>query len=293
MSTKDDEDLCSASYVMEEMTDRLYEAENNLELNINRIIQERDKVFAFEKDSLSYFKEHGCLPEWYIRYKLGQRLTLGYNLIRKENGQYKEDPNYSVGYKGELIKAGEFPRWTYKGKWITPNDKWDENQIKDRWALRNLVVNWPPPDKFSDGGYWDECDFDDSRRLHKSNPLFPDEYGKYKDYSFKDTKFVITGARLDHWSFHFEANLLGNGGRDPEGCEDYLLDLFKNYFFDKKVCIHSHKGMAFYKIFDKSYILKDNEDPDHEDDWIECYCSEGSIGIVMAILSTVHKSVFP
>jgi len=200
MSTKDDEDLCSASYVMEEMTDRLYEAENNLELNINRIIQERDKVFAFEKDSLSYFKEHGCLPEWYIRYKLGQRLTLGYNLIRKENGQYQEDPNYSVGYK------------------------------------------W--------GGGSGRSD-------------------------------------LDHWRIHF------SGGRDPEGCEDYLLDLFKNYFFDKKVCIHSHKGMAFYKIFDKSYILKDNEDPDHEDDWIECYCSEGSIGIVMAILSTVHKSVFP
>ena len=285
MPTKDDEDLCGAAAVMEAMTDRLYEAENNLELNINRIIEERDKVFDFEKDSLSYFKDHGCLPEWYVRYKLGQRLTLGYNLIRKENGQYKEDPNYSVGYKGELIKAGEFPRWTYKGKWITPNDKWDENQIKDPQALRNLVEILSPY-------YYDETD-DETDDEYYEDPLLPDGYGKYKDYSFKDTKFVITGARLDHWSFHFEANLLGNGGRDPEGCEDYLLDLFKNYFFDKKVCIHSHKGMAFYKIFDKSYILKDNEDPDHEDDWIECYCSEGSIGIVMGILSTVHKSVFP
>jgi len=208
MPTKDDEDLCEASYVMEEMTDRLYEAENNLELNINRIIQERDKVFDFEKDSLSYFKEHGCLPEWYIRYKLGQRLTLGYNLIRKENGQYKEDPNYSVGYK------------------------WDE------------TIQWP----------------DD---------------------------------KLDHWRIHFEGNILCNGGRDPEGCEAYLLDLFKNYFFDKKVCIHSHKGVAFYKIFDKSYILKDNEDPWDDDDWIECEYGEWTIGVVMGILSAVHKSVFP
>lgn len=199
MPTKDDEDLCEASYVMEEMTDRLYEAENNLELNINRIIQERDKVFDFEKDSLSYFKEHGCLPEWYIRYKLGQRLTLGYNLIRKENGQYKEDPNYSVGYK------------------------------------------W--------GGGSGRSD-------------------------------------LDHWRIHF------SGGRDPEGCEDYLLDLFKNYFFDKKVCIHSHKGCVYYKIIDKSYILKDNEDPWEEDDWIECGGWK-SVEIVMGILSAVHKSVFP
>ena len=291
MPTKADEDLCEAAYVMEEMTDRLYEAENNLELNINRIIEERDKVFDFEKDSIVYFKEHGCLPEWYIRYKLGQRLKLGYNLIRKEDGQYKEDPNYSVGYGGGLLRSGEFPRWTYKGKLITPNDKWDENKIKDRWALRNLVVNWGPPDKFGDSD--DECDFDNWHHRLKPNPLFPDEYGKHEDYSFKDTKFVITGAKLDHWSFHFEANHLGNGGRDPEGCEAYLLDLFKNYFFDKKVCIHSHKGLAFYKIFDKSYILKDNEDPDHEDDWIECYCSEGTIGVVMGILSAVHKSVFP
>jgi hypothetical protein len=208
MPTKDDEDLCGASAVMEEMTDRLYEAENNLESNINRIIQERDKVFDFEKDSLSYFKEHGCLPEWYIRYKLGQRLTLGYNLIRKENGQYKEDKNYSVGYK-----------W------------WDEN-------------------------------------------MWPDD-------------------KLDHWRIHFEGNILCNGGRDPEGCESYLLDLFKNYFFDKKVCIHSHKGVAFYKIFDKSYILKDNEDPWEDDDWIECEYGECTIGVVMGILSAVHKSVFP
>jgi len=285
MPTKDDEDLCGATAVMEAMTDRLYEAENNLELNFNRIIEERDKVFDFEKDSLTYFKDHGCLPEWYVRYKLGQRLTLGYNLIYKENGQYKENPNYSVGYKGELIAVGKFPRWTYKGEWITPNDKWDENKIKDRWALRNLVVNWPPPDKFS--RRWDECDFDDSRRLHKSNPLFPDEYGKYEDYVFQNTAFDIIGAKLDHWKIDF------SGGRDPEGCESYLLDLFKNYFFDKKVCIHSHKGCVYYKIFDKSYILKDNEDPTCRVlDWIEC-CGWKSVEIVMEILSSVHKSVFP
>ena len=271
MPTKADEDLCEAAYVMEEMTDRLYEAENNLELNINRIIEERDKVFDFEKDSIVYFKEHGCLPEWYIRYKLGQRLKLGYNLIRKEDGQYKEDPNYSVGYGGGLLRSGEFPRWTYKGKLITPNDKWDENKIKDRWALRNLVVNWGPPDEEY---YYDESD-----------PLLPDGYGKYEDYEFENTTFDITGATLDHWRINFD------GERDPEGCEAYLLDLFKNYFFDKKVCIYSHEGVVLYKVVDKSYILKDNEDPWEDDDWIECG-GWSSVDIVMGILSTVHKSVF-
>jgi len=225
MPTKADEDLCEAAYVMEEMTDRLYEAENNLELNINRIIEERDKVFDFEKDSIVYFKEHGCLPEWYIRYKLGQRLKLGYNLIRKEDGQYKEDPNYSVGYGGGL--------------------------------LRRVL--------------------DEHGRYYES-PLLP-AYGKYEDYA-------LTGAKLDHWRFNYD------GERDPEGCEAYLLDLFKNYFFDKKVCIYSHEGCVHYKVVDKSYMLKDNEDPWDDDDWIECSCMGGTVDIVMDILSTVHKSVF-
>jgi len=104
----DVEVLCSAAAVMESMVDRLYYAENNLESNIKKVLEERDKVEEFENISINYFKENGKLPEWYIRYKLGKKLILGYNLIHIEDEKYEEEKNYSVGY--DLERRWRFQR---------------------------------------------------------------------------------------------------------------------------------------------------------------------------------------
>lgn len=104
----DAEELCEASTVMESMVDRLYYAENNLESNIKRIMAERDKIEEFENNSINYFKENGKLPEWYIRNKLGQKLTFGYDLIHIKDDEYEEEKNYSVGY--DLKRRWRFVR---------------------------------------------------------------------------------------------------------------------------------------------------------------------------------------
>lgn len=96
---EESEELCGASAVMETMVDRLYYAENNLETNLKKVLEERDKVEEFENNRINYFKDNGKLPEWYIRYKLGQKLTVGYNLLNLVNGEYEEENNFSVGYK--------------------------------------------------------------------------------------------------------------------------------------------------------------------------------------------------
>ncbi len=105
----DPEELCRASAVMESMVDRLYDAENNLETNIKRAFKERDKVEEFENISIQYFKNNGKLHEWFIKYKLGQKLTVGYNLI---NEDYEEVKYYSVGYKG-CIWTDKLEHWRF------------------------------------------------------------------------------------------------------------------------------------------------------------------------------------
>lgn len=105
----DPEELCRDSAVMESMVDRLYDAENNLETNIKREFKERDKVEEFENISIQYFKNNGKLHEWFIKYKLGQKLTVGYNLINKD---YEEMKYYSVGYKG-CIWTDKLDHWRF------------------------------------------------------------------------------------------------------------------------------------------------------------------------------------
>jgi hypothetical protein len=106
---EESEELCGASTVMETMVDRLYDAENNLEINLKKVLEERDKVQEFENSSINYFKDNGNLPEWYIRYKLGKKLTVGYNLI---NEDYEEVKYYSIGYKG-CIYADKLDHWRF------------------------------------------------------------------------------------------------------------------------------------------------------------------------------------
>ena len=55
---KEADELCKATYVMEDMVDRLYNAENNLEKNIKKLIRERQKVSEFENKSIKYFKDN-------------------------------------------------------------------------------------------------------------------------------------------------------------------------------------------------------------------------------------------
>ena len=96
---------------MGSMVDRLYYAENNLETNLKKVLEERDKVEEFENSSIQYFKDNGKLPEWYIRYKLGQKLTVGYNLLNLVNGEYEEEHNFSVGYSGYIY--GKLEHWRF------------------------------------------------------------------------------------------------------------------------------------------------------------------------------------
>ena len=106
---EESEELCGASSVMESMVDRLYDAENNLEINLKKVLEERDKVEEFENISIQYFKDNGGLPEWYIRYKLGQKLTVGYNLLNLVDGKYEEENNFSVGYRRGIY--GKIDHW--------------------------------------------------------------------------------------------------------------------------------------------------------------------------------------
>jgi len=188
------EEVCGASPVMEAMVDRLYYAENNLESNFKRAAAERDKTEEFGNSSNNYFKENRKLPEWYIRYKLGQKLTFGYNLIHIEDGKYEEEKNYSVGYEGSI-------------------------------------------------------------------------------------------HRLNHWRFGRDAQ-----ERDIEA-EKYLKKTFNNYFFDKKVCIYSHKGQLWFKIVDEN-LTENIGDPWYDDDdgWVGV--AHGSTEIINLILSEIHKQVF-
>tara|TARA_B100001094_G_scaffold196474_1_gene190454 strand:- start:2804 stop:3550 length:747 start_codon:yes stop_codon:yes gene_type:complete len=103
------EELCRASAVMESMVDRLYDAENNLEINLKKVLEERDKVEEFENSSIQYFKDNGILPEWYIRYKLGKKLTVGYYLLNLVDGKYEEENNFSVGYRRGIY--GKIDHW--------------------------------------------------------------------------------------------------------------------------------------------------------------------------------------
>ncbi len=103
------EELCAASAVMEDMVDRLYIAENNRETDNKKLLEERDKLEEFENSSINHFKNNGNLPERYIRYKLGQKLTTGNNLL---NDDYEEVNDYSVGYKG-CPYEGRFDHWRF------------------------------------------------------------------------------------------------------------------------------------------------------------------------------------
>ena len=248
---KESYELCKGSYAMEDMVDRLYNAEDNFEKTIKKLIEERKLVSEFENKSIEYFKENGNLPEWFIRYKLGQQLTYGYHLFYKEGdtvsshlasscgrdqGEYKEDKNYSVGYAGGWI-YGTRRVCTYKGEIIDP-------------------------------GPFIETDSDES-------------IADMTDYAWHSEPDGTKYFKLDHLRFDYDAEF--------DDSNAAIMDIFQNYYFDKKVIIYSHEGAIFVKIID---IWETYEERFSDD--FECAVSgQTTTEGINIILSMIHKKVFP
>jgi len=253
---KEAEELCKATYVMEDMVDRLYDAESNLETNMKKFMKERELVSEFEEKSIEYFKKNGNLPEWFIRYKLGQRLTCGYNLFSKEDEEeeYKENKNYSVGYKGWWI-YGKSPKWTHEGKWIDDDDVGLREWLRAKYAAE---------DESDESDDCEESD-DDSNNMGYETKLKADEpYHK-----------------LEHLRFNYDAEFSDSNQE--------IMDIFRNYYFDRKVLIYSHEGCIYVKIIDgwDKNVFNDWED------YEEVGCGYTTTEGINIILSMIHKEVFP
>jgi len=261
---KEAEELCKATYVMKDMVDRLYKAENNLEQNIKRIIKERELVSEFEEKSIEYFKENGNLPEWFIRYKLGTRLTYGYNLIYGEEGEeeYKEDKNYSVGYKGWWIYGGS-DEWMREGKWIDKSDA----------GLREWLDDDDPPDLNGESD-------DDAPDLNDESEDDSNNMGYERKWKPDGTKY----HKFEHFRFNYDT---GFSDSNQE-----IMDIFQNYYFDKKVLVYSHEGAMYVEIIDKhkqphkSSSSCNSVPGDYE------YAGYGTLGSIEEILSMIHIEVF-
>ena len=241
---KEADELCKATYVMEDMVDRLYNAENNLEKNIKKLIRERQKVSEFENKSIKYFKDNGNLPEWYIEYKLGKRLTYGYNLLYKEGGEYNEDKNYSVGYVGKFIYGGSY-KWMREGKLIDNSDV----------GLKEWL------DELDDSDESDESDESDD----DSNNM-----GYARTWILDGTKY----PKFDHLRFDYDAEM--------DFSNDLIIDIFQNYFSlsNKEALIYTHEGCVCVKFINIGDKNKYNNWNDYE---YVGYGTTGSIGEILKL----------
>lgn len=248
----DAEELCRASAVMESMVDRLYYAENNLESNLKKVLEERDKVEEFENSSIQYFKDNGGLPEWYIRYKLGQKLTVGNYLLNLVDGKYKEENNFSVGYGGVIERYS----------WVEP---------------RHRAIYVESSDDEEEIDITDESDTDNTDEIICESSVGEKEVKQ----EYKVSEIV----KLIHWRFNYDVQ-----DRDIEA-EEYLKKTFNNYFFNKKVMIYSHEGVIWFKFVNEKSEECVDDFPWNDDDWIE-NSGYGTTQIINRILSEVHKQVF-